>query len=623
MKGLGRGSFFPLTPDPSPPRRGRGEIIACPSPKKNLWIKGAVPGRDRLRAGRLSGFLISIFSAFVLGNALASAGTPRNELLRLVPEDVGFCVLIEDLSGHGNALVNSPFLKLFLASPAGAKVAHGEEAQKLSLVDEFLQKKLHLNAMQLRDEILGDALVLAYRPGPVEQPEQEQGLFLIRARNSKLLADLIDRLNEIQKKSGDLQGLEECTYHDKKYQRRVEKKATNYYYLHGPVLAFANEERILHELIDLDGKTSSAAEPFIARQLAMLGPKKPLAALWLNPRAFEKALQKKADAAQGTQAASLKTLLKYWKAVEGVVFAITLQEDFGVSVAVRSRVELLPASARRFLSTAAERTDLWERVPKDAILAVGGRINVAALLEVLGEFMTEEARGSVRTVAEGSLGAVFGKDALKGILPQIGPDWVCFMVAPPPADKNWFPRCLAAIRVGPGKGEAPAGTALGNALNSLATLAVFSVNGGHPGALSLNSTMQGKVEVKYVVNDEDFPPGLQPAFALNEGHLLLASSPEAISSFSPTPAPSEKSYPAETPILRFSFRELARFIKERRELLVAFLAKKNQLSPEATSQGLDQFLAAIEFLDAIEINQRCEPGQVIFSLRLRTAQPLK
>jgi len=31
-RGLGRGSFRPLTPDPSPPKRGRGEIIACLPP---------------------------------------------------------------------------------------------------------------------------------------------------------------------------------------------------------------------------------------------------------------------------------------------------------------------------------------------------------------------------------------------------------------------------------------------------------------------------------------------------------------------------------------------------------------------------------------------------------------
>jgi len=32
VRGLGRGSLVPLTPDPSPPKRGRGEIIACASP---------------------------------------------------------------------------------------------------------------------------------------------------------------------------------------------------------------------------------------------------------------------------------------------------------------------------------------------------------------------------------------------------------------------------------------------------------------------------------------------------------------------------------------------------------------------------------------------------------------
>src|SRR5207245_710882 len=96
---------------------------------------------------------------------------PRDELLRLVPGDVGFCLLIEDVRGHAKALLDSPFVSQFRASPM-AKLIDANETQKLTLADQFLQQYLQISAQQLRDDVLGDALVLAYRPGPPESPDK-------------------------------------------------------------------------------------------------------------------------------------------------------------------------------------------------------------------------------------------------------------------------------------------------------------------------------------------------------------------------------------------------------------------------------------------------------------------
>ena len=45
----------------------------------------------------------------------------------------------------------------------------------------------------------GDVVVFAYRPGPPGQPEREQGLALLRARDDALLARLIERINEFER----------------------------------------------------------------------------------------------------------------------------------------------------------------------------------------------------------------------------------------------------------------------------------------------------------------------------------------------------------------------------------------------------------------------------------------
>src|SRR5437868_3919216 len=121
---------------------------------------------DPLKASSLlrRSFLYLLTACCSVSTALA--GSPRDELLRLVPEDVGFCLVLENLGGHGKALADSPFVAQFRASPLGTMLHNAPEAQKLTGLDHFLQRYLDLTSAQLRDDILSEALVLAYRPGP-------------------------------------------------------------------------------------------------------------------------------------------------------------------------------------------------------------------------------------------------------------------------------------------------------------------------------------------------------------------------------------------------------------------------------------------------------------------------
>ena len=110
------------------------------------------------------------------------------------------------------------------------------ELKEIGNVDKFLEKHFRLTWKQLRDDILGDAVVFAYRAGPADKPDQEQGMFLVRAREPKKLAVLIEGLNAAQKEGGDLKTLEERQHDGVKYFRRVERKGENFYFLRGPVL---------------------------------------------------------------------------------------------------------------------------------------------------------------------------------------------------------------------------------------------------------------------------------------------------------------------------------------------------------------------------------------------------
>src|SRR5579884_3703467 len=47
----------------------------------------------------------------VVSSSFLRAATPREELLRLVPDSVGFCLVVQDLRNHTADLQNSPFFE--------------------------------------------------------------------------------------------------------------------------------------------------------------------------------------------------------------------------------------------------------------------------------------------------------------------------------------------------------------------------------------------------------------------------------------------------------------------------------------------------------------------------------
>jgi hypothetical protein len=553
----------------------------------------------------------------------ALAAGARDQLLRLVPEDVALCLVIQDLRDHAAALHQSPFATDLRESWIGKTIRLAPEVTRLEQIERQFKDSTGIDWPQLRDEILGDCVVLAYRPGPPGKPQEEQGILLVRARNPQLLATLVDRLNAAQKKAGDLERLDELERDGVKYFRRVEKKQAPYYYwLNGPMLAVSPQEALLLQAIDLERKAPAADKdvPPLARRLVQLGVDKALMALWINPRAFDPELDVRAGQAKGNEAAFLKTFLSNWKALDGIALFGTPTEQLEFGMTIRAKPDRLSPGLRKFLAEAARPSELWQAFPDDALLAVAGRIDVPALLDMIGDFLPDNARKPFRDLLEqGTLPAPLGK-LTKDVLPNMGPDVGFCVVAPKPDDKGWSPQALWALRVRPGKGEVPADQTLLDTMNFFANLAVFDHNTKHPDRLELKTMQQDKLEVKYFVNDKRFPPGFQPAYAIKEGYLLLASSPESVRSFK---IGARSDAGEETPLLRASLTALRSYLKDRREPLVNYLAEKNQLKPEEVVRRLEGLRLGLQFFDRVELVQRSTPEQFTLTWRVKTSAPLR
>lgn len=556
----------------------------------------------------------------VLLPSLAAAATPRDEALRLVPDDVGFCLVVQDLRGHAQALADSSFLQQFQTSPLGRALHAAPEVSKLQAVRQQVQKDLQLDWPRLRDDLLGDAVVVAYRPGPAgAMTKQDQDLIVVRARDADLVAKLVNRVNQLQQQRKEVTELEPRTYRGQTYYRRNDRGHENFYFLHGPVLALSGQEEMLRRAIDLDRRDGDE-EPFVARQLRLLGADKALAALWVNPRAFVPEMERKAAAAGEKEATVTRAFLTYWKCLEGVALSFDLGRDAELALAVRAQPERLPPAARRLFAELARPSELWARFPNTALAALAGRFDVAALADVLGDFLTTEDRQGLLQALQGGLGAIVDKDVVRDILPNVGPDWGLCVTAPPAGERTWCPQVVFALRARPGDGGARVDAALFSALKSYTLLGVVGYNSTHKDRTSVKTEQQQQVEVTYLAN-EQFPPGFNPAFALKDGYLLFASSPDAVRRFGvvrPVPADAD-----EVPLLRLSLKELRRYVQERRGPLAGATAEKNQISREEAERRLGGLLLGLELFDRLEVSLRPGPGQATLTLRLRPERPFR
>src|SRR5262249_36130899 len=259
------------------------------------------------------------------------------------------------------------------------------DLQHLEKAEQFLEKKFGISLDRLRDDVLGDAVVFAYRPGPSGKAEQEQGLLLVRAREAGPLADLVERLNKT------LKGLTPVEHDGMKYVRRVEGEEVNFLHLRGPVLVFSGQEAMLREALAVEKKTPAEQKSAVGRSLEELGAARSLAALWVNPRSFDAELEARWKNAVAEEKAFLGTFLSCWRAIDAAAYALSLTRDFERGLAGRGGPEALPKAVRRFLDEAAEPADLWARFSEDALLAVAARTPAAALLGFFGAFQGKEA----------------------------------------------------------------------------------------------------------------------------------------------------------------------------------------------------------------------------------------
>ena len=290
-------------------------------------------------------------------------------------------------------------------------------------------------------------------------------------------------------------------------------------------------------------------------------------------------------------------------------------DDLEVRLSVQARPEAIPAYLCPPSSRGRPSIAFLAACPEQAIATLAARTDFAAAITALIYVLPDNNAEPSSTALERSLGAATGLDVLKDILPAIGPDWGIAVL--PAKQSQSFPPLLTALAVKPNAKNVD--QALSRRLHFVAVLALIDYNKKHADAIQLQTATQDKVDVKYLVNDKTFPAVFRPAWALKEGFLVIASTPDAILAF----ARRRRRAPHrdEAPLMRISPRGLATMLTTRREAIVRNMADKQMISRSEADQNLTNLVELLELVDRVALNQRLEAGQASWILRVTPALP--
>jgi hypothetical protein len=558
---------------------------------------------------------LTILAIALLPAAAIPAAEPRDELLRLVPDDTAICLVVQGLRDRAKAVAESP-LADWVGANAKTAIGSAPELQKLKDVETLFTTFLGITPADLRDEIFGDALVLCYQPGPPGRPDGERGFVMLKARDPAKLAALVDKLNSLQKSSGELTAIDARTHRDQKYHRRAKgDAAAEYYLLADGLFVFAAQEAAIQSVIDrrLDAKAEPGA---VARSVARLGVDKAFLYCWINPRRLDAEVKAHvAAAANERERATRRQFAQIWSAADDLAIYLDAGKELEFGFAAAYRADAMPVELKAVLVSPPRPSALWSSIPEKSLVAFAGRASGNELLDAALSFAPAEERASVRKEIEKAIGAVVGRDKLPGMLRGVGPDWAIWASAP--ATEGGFPSLTAAIRMD--AANPTVAPAVLKTVQFYVQLLQVQYNRDHDDAIESKVERIGSADVATYSNAALFPPGFRPSFGLVDGHLVFASSPELVGAFRAAAAPMDI---ARTPFLRVSGDAIREYLETHGPALAKWVADRQDRPVDEVAKEFRTIAEVMKALDRGEVLVEGTAGNLKLAVRLKFVKSL-
>ncbi|MDG3005079.1 hypothetical protein [Paludisphaera mucosa] len=586
------------------------------------------------------------------------ATASADALLKLVPAEAGAVLAVDDLRDRWAAIAGSRLARDVQELPAFRAWLDSRSAGDFLEARDRIMGFLQTSHREIRDEILGDAVVLAILPpeDPALDASQSRGLMLLKARDPKLLRRLVDQINAVQKQNGELAEVVEVQragvgYFTRRFPEGSGQIPESFAIFPDGVFAFSNAEPLIQEVIDRkagpsgegNGKGRGAsfveAAGFAEASKALSG--RPLARAFVSPDFVARVFAGLPPAADP----ELRRVVDAGRAYLGAMSragAALVVEDAKIQLQL---VQAFKAGSFRRLGGSilsayqpgVERPGPGPRLmalPATAVAAASLRVDVAGMYRFLMDLVPAKDQARIAKLESIAGVLLLGQDLRNRILPTLGPRLVVYadaadLSAPKrtaEASVGGFPFPIvasieideeAALDRDGGVPRASTAAAVHNALNGVLT------------ALALDEKRvpaTANVVVRDGVAALDVPYPF--AFAIDpQGRFLsVGTSIEAVARYLQAGARADAgarfrgfqaaAFPDCEAFACVDLAALGELAVKHKDRLTAAVARRNGRPAEDVARDLDQLMGLIRLFDAAYLAGRVDVPGVLVDHRL-------
>jgi hypothetical protein len=496
--------------------------------------------RNRAVMKQFSSQLVAIFALAGLVVAGWQTISEARDLFQLVDRDAVACLHARQLDAHWDDLRKSEFGSRLKQAAFFQEWIESPDYNQLKVVQAVVEAASGKPLGQSLHELLCEDVVIAWYHTPGSKPDlARNSVILIKVESPAAAGSALATWNVLEKQSKTTRKHRDVAYTHSVKAGADQKSDGVWYTILDSVLAISAREERIQRVIDFAVDTADAGHPdcladytpFAKAYARRLDTE--FAAAYINPRVLGSELGR----ASKDFSAVESTLAR----CQWLTLRLTFDESVELEFVADYDSEGSPEWWQQWLEIAGTDQPSSTKIPSNALFAMSGRVATMSISDMILNSLPRQDDLpkdliKARRVLQGLL---LGLDPVADVLPAIGPSWV-FSVEPRDSEVSTsFPvDSLFAIEL---KSQARASDEVVNAA-SVSTQAALdnslqaglgllaAVHNAHATGQPVSVVRQRKVD-GITIRYADPVSFFQPAYAIANGHLVLATSPELCETF--------------------------------------------------------------------------------------------
>ena len=551
----------------------------------------------------------------------ATAQRPADQLLRMVPADVGGVLVLQDADALWDRLMNGPVWAKIQQLPDYRKWRQSPGYAK------FQEKKGKIEAVfgdieTVLKNLAGRCAVLAFTP-PGPGQAKGTGVLLTWIEDVDAFAATVAKLEQTQQKDGSLLGVTEksvdgVAYRAKRVREKKKKvEKTQYWAQVGHVFVLTDNEPLMRRVLGLTAKRgagSLGSDGTFKAAMSRL-PASATAKAYVNPRRFDAQIQgqlaKASASAEPGKVVFARVLQKCWPAIPSIGAALEFADGVVVRIHVGTEDAKLPGPIRAWRATAAKQPALWRALPANPMATFIGRLDVPAVIALLEENGVPKTRQGLRALRRFLQALCQTKDVDKEVLAKIGPDFAVVLTCPAkPNGAMGVPRLTAVLAMGGAAGQPNRlMTDLGSSLDLLMRVVLLDPKNKAAEPL-IQQQRVGDVVVRHLPKVAHWPEGVMPGYAVCGQYMVIGTNKDEVAAMvgrlTGSGAPGGKlaavrkaKFAGAQSVLYIDLKQCQAVLRTHRQWLLKKEVAKGKKTAERIKRDQDNLIRLLDLVDSL------------------------